>query len=1042
MRSFHIRVLLLILCLLMSLPLVVGAQGGGEINIGDTITGELTVSQPSVTYRYQAQAGDALTLTLTSDAFDAFLSVEDTNGFRLASDDDSGGGKNARIASLSLPNSGVYLVIVDSFNRASSGAYTLTVEGQRNEPPVPSAAGTIENGQTVEGELTADALAASYTFTGIGGQPVTITLTSQDIDSFLTLKDAAGNTLATDDDGAGNLNSRIANFSLPADGTYTIVASSYNGATPGHYSLSFEAGIPGLPTGPTPTPIPLSPATPTPPPVIVVPPGTGTPITAGQPLTGSLSADAATGSFFYAGRAGEAVTITLTSATFDAYLTLQDAAGNVLTTDDDSAGNLNSRITGFVLPADGQYTIIASSFSGAAAGEFTVTVESGAVIMPTQVPFPSPTPVPFNGNGTGALVFGEPVSGQLTASQPTATFTFDGEAGQIVSITLTSNAFDTYLTLQDAAGNTLMTDDDSAGNLNSRISGFTLPANGSYQAVVSSFSSGSTGDYVIILEQGTIANVPPPTSVPTDTLPEVIGQVSADQTLTGELTTSRPRVAYQLLVEPGSAVSIALNSDAFDSYLTIMDAAGNVLASNDDGGGSLNSLIGAFSPSAGVTYYVVVSSLGGTDPGAYTLELKSVVVSTGGPINTGETLNGVSGGSSTLYTFTASAGDSITITLRSPDFDTFVRLMDADGRELASDDDSGGDLDSQIAFFTVPSDGTYTISVEAFGDNVAAGTYTLSLSTAVTRLIEYTQVIDANLTPDATDGYRFRGQAGDVITISMTSADFDSYLTLFDDATNTTLTTNDDGGGNRNALIGPFVLPATGDYLIAARSYGAGEGGAYTISLNKVILTPAAYGDAIQGSFDGSAPAVYYSFTGTSGDVVSLNVTSDLDTTLTVNDPNNYQAAFDDDGGAGYNPEVNRLVLSTSGTFTVIVGSYGGSVVGDFTLTINGEQPRSLDESAQQVELSDKRQQEALVFTGTAGQTVTVVARIISSGDSAAPILDVQQNGSSLAYQTLEGGNTVLRTDVTVPADGLVTVIVSDYSYQPIVIEVSLEKGG
>ncbi|MBZ0275192.1 MAG: PPC domain-containing protein, partial [Anaerolineae bacterium] len=515
-----------------------------------------------------------------------------------------------------------------------------------------------------------------------------------------------------------------------------------------------------------------------------------------------------------------------------------------------------------------------------------------------------------------------------------------------------------------------------------------------------------------------------------------------DQTLTGELTTSRPRVAYQLLVEPGSAVSIALNSDAFDSYLTIMDAAGNVIASNDDGGGSLNSLIGAFSPPAGVTYYVVVSSLNGTDPGAYTLELKSVVVSTGGPINTGETLNGVSGGSSTLYTFTASAGDSITITLRSPDFDTFVRLLDADGQELASDDDSGGDLDSQIAFFTVPSDGTYTISVEAFGDNVAAGTYTLSLSTAVTRLIEYTQVIDANLTPDATDGYRFRGQAGDVVSISMTSADFDSYLTLFDDATNTTLTTNDDGGGNRNALIGPFVLPATGDYLIAARSYGAGEGGAYTLSLNKVILTPAAYGDAIQGSFDGSAPAVYYSFTGTSGDVVSLNVTSNLDTTLTVNDPNNYQAAFDDDGGAGYNPEINQLILSATGTYTVIVGSYGGSVVGDFTLTINGAQPRSLDESAQQVELSDKRQQESLVFTGTAGQTVTVVAQIISSSDSATPTLDIQQNGSSLAYQTLEAGSTVMRTDVTVPADGLVTVIVSDYSYTPVVIEVSLEKGG
>src|SRR5690606_19818705 len=99
----------------------------------------------------------------------------------------------------------------------------------------------------------------------------------------------------------------------------------------------------------------------------------------------------------------------------------------------------------------------------------------------------------------------------------------------------------------------------------------------------------------------------------------------------------------------------------------------------------------------------------------------------------------------------------------------------------------------------------------------------------------------------------------------------------------------DDGGGNLNSLIGPYVLPATGTYTIAASSLSESATGGYTLALERVELNMVAYGDEIEGELGKNTPSVYYSFEGASGDVVSIEVDSDADTNLTLNDPYNYQ---------------------------------------------------------------------------------------------------------------------------------------------------------
>ncbi|MDJ0708069.1 MAG: PPC domain-containing protein [Leptolyngbyaceae cyanobacterium MO_188.B28] len=67
-----------------------------------------------------------------------------------------------------------------------------------------------------------------YLFEGESGQTVTITMASEEFDTLLILLDPEGEEIAVNDDYGGTLNSTIVT-TLPASGSYTILAGSYSG---------------------------------------------------------------------------------------------------------------------------------------------------------------------------------------------------------------------------------------------------------------------------------------------------------------------------------------------------------------------------------------------------------------------------------------------------------------------------------------------------------------------------------------------------------------------------------------------------------------------------------------------------------------------------------------------------------------------------------------------------------------------------------------------------------------------------------------------
>lgn len=121
--------------------------------------------------------------------------------------------------------------------------------------------GNISCGQTVTGALTDldcelddNSKIDFWEFQGSTGQTVTVTMTSNQVDSFLFLQNPQSQVAAQNDDGAGGSNARIV-FTLNTSGPWAIGANASPNQT-GNYTLTLACA--GTPTGGS---VPAAPST-------------------------------------------------------------------------------------------------------------------------------------------------------------------------------------------------------------------------------------------------------------------------------------------------------------------------------------------------------------------------------------------------------------------------------------------------------------------------------------------------------------------------------------------------------------------------------------------------------------------------------------------------------------------------------------------------------------------------------------------------------------------------------------------------------------
>jgi len=159
------------------------------------------------------------------------------------------------------------------------------------------------------------------------------------------------------------------------------------------------------------------------------------------------------------------------------------------------------------------------------------------------------------------------------------------------------------------------------------------------------------------------------------------------------------------------------------------------------------------------------------------------------------------------------AGKTYVIDMISDDFDSFLRLEDAQDKNLAEDDDGGEDMNSQI-IFTPEKTGDFKVVATRFEDG--SGAYTLRIDElkykvgkaqavpaaglAIKGSLDNTDAIDPLGSKRQHKVYSVKLEAGKTYTIDLTSGDFDSFLRLADSRFKI-LATDDDSGGNLDARI-------------------------------------------------------------------------------------------------------------------------------------------------------------------------------------------------------------------------------------------------
>ena len=238
------------------------------------------------------------------------------------------------------------------------------------------------NGAPVSGQLTSDSdvLAVdgsyydAYSFEGRGGEQVTIEMNSSNMDAYLILLSPQGRNLMQDDDGGGDTDARLT-FTLPEDGTYTVLANSYGPRETGTYDLRLASGAttPGA-TRPSPNPSTASPVYDSQTTVLRLPSRTEGRLDSNSKV---LERDGSRyEEYAFDATAGQQVTIALESRDFDTFLVLVGPDGEIVDSNDDiSRSSFNSGLS-LVLPESGRYLVIANAIDDTGLGQFTLSVNA------------------------------------------------------------------------------------------------------------------------------------------------------------------------------------------------------------------------------------------------------------------------------------------------------------------------------------------------------------------------------------------------------------------------------------------------------------------------------------------------------------------------------------------------------------------------------------------------------------------------------------------------------------------------------------------
>ena len=320
-------------------------------------------------------------------------------------------------------------------------------------------------------------------------------------------------------------------------------------------------------------------------------------------------------------------------------------------------------------------------------------------------------------------------------------------AGAVLTVDIDAatlgSSLDSYVRVFDASGAQVAFNDDSGGSYDSLVT-FTAPSSETYFIGVSSYGNStyfattagsgragsSTGNYTATIGV-TVPALPPPTADIIDVSPDPrTTSVSAIVVQFSRAVNGLDTADFSL-TRDGTAVSLAgasvTTTDNIRWTLAGLDAAtataGGYVLTLDASGSGIVAVDGGAArvTSASDTWTTQAATL--VDAGD-TLAKAAVLGITSGDVRLSGRIGDGSFGAKDvdLYKVTLAAGQTITIDIDArtlsggSTLDSFVRLFNASGKQVAANDDDGSSYDSLLAF-RAKTAGTYYVGISGYGNS-------------------------------------------------------------------------------------------------------------------------------------------------------------------------------------------------------------------------------------------------------------------------------------------------------------------------------------
>lgn len=479
--------------------------------------------------------------------------------------------------------------------------------------------------------------------------------------------------------------------------------------------------------------------------------------------------------------------------------------------------------------------------------------------------------------------------------------------------------------------------------------------------------------------------VPTPNPTPVNDIPGSIAtdaSIAVNSTRTSTIDFDGDQDYFQISLTPGTyefalrAASSGAGSLS-DPLLTLLSSSGGFVASNDDGGTGLDSLLN-FIVTSPATYFLSAGAYGNAT-GTYELGVTQLsgesgdigeTIDTAGRLNVGQsTTNELEFGgdrdwfaidlvNGTAYTFDL-VGNSLT--------DPYLALYNENGTIVAANDNDGEGQNASLDFVANRT-ATYYLSAEAFS-TFETGTYTLSAVQRADNGDDYADGPNTSGALDAINGsiggrletlgdrdwFRVDLEAGSTYEFQLNRANTaqplsDPFLYLYD-ANGSLLGSNDDSAGGLNSLLtynaqtsqsyylaaAAFADNGTGDYLVTATRLSQGQNDVPGNISSTASLT---VGQTISGTIDGPGDFDWYGVNTVAGQTYQFSLVSGgsapiADPWLTLYDSAGNFIVFNDNGGTGSNAYI-EYVAATSGRVFISAEAFDlFSDVGTYELSLN-----------------------------------------------------------------------------------------------------------